>query len=405
MSLPELSVSDARRVLMARQGLMESPREKVDHKSLEELIRRLGFVQLDSISMVDRAHHMILHSRNETYKPQLLEDLHEKDRVLFEGWTHDASLIPTEFFPFWRVRFDRSLEAMRKRYKKRRGFDPEDHAEELIKRIQKEGPVMARDFKREDTGKTRGWWDWHPAKTTLEYLWRAGVLSITRRENFQKVYDLTENVIPARYLKKKPDVESYIDWACNEAFDRIGFGTAKDIRDFWFHLTPQEAKNWCNAALEQGDLIEVELNCPRTKETHKVLTRPETVESLADLPEPPKRMRALSPFDPVIRDRDRLERLFYCDYRIEVFVPAAKRKYGYYVFPLIEGDRIVGRVDMKYDKKMDALNVKGAWPEPGVKWGKARRTAFDAELERKRRFVGAEKTVFEKNWWHEEKPA
>lgn len=402
MSLPEISVRDARRMLMARQGLMDSPRQKIDPTGLQNLIDRLGFVQLDSISMVDRAHHMILHTRNETYRPQMLHDLHEKDRSLFEGWTHDASLIPTELFPWWRVRFDRGLKTMRERYRKRRGFDPEDHAADIISRIRAEGPVMARDFKREDTGKARGWWDWHPAKTTLEYLWRAGTLSITRRENFQKVYDLTENVIPARHLGEKPDAESYIDWACSAAFDRIGFGTPKDVRDYWFHVTPAEAKAWCDDGLAKGELIEVELRCPVKKEKHTVLTRPDTLVTLGDLPDAPGRMRALSPFDPVIRDRNRLQRLFNCDYRIEVFVPAAKRQYGYYVFPLLQGDKIVGRTDMKYDKKKDALVVKGAWPEPGVKWGKARQAAFEAELERKRRFVGAEKIEFEKNWWHGE---
>lgn len=402
MSLPIVSVADVRRTLMSRQGLLDQPRRKIDGAGLQQLINRLGFVQLDSISMVDRAHHMILHTRNENYRPPMLDQLLEKDRTLFEGWTHDASLIPTEFFPWWRVRFDRSLSAMQERYKKRRGFDPEDHAEDILSRIAREGPIMARDFKREDKGRQRGWWDWHPAKTTLEYLWRAGTLSITRRENFQKVYDLTENVIPAKHLGEKPDTESYIDWACAAAFDRIGFGTAKDVRDYWFHVTPDEAKAWCAKGLASGELIEVERRGRKNENSQTVLTRPETLDTVQSLPDAPKRMRALSPFDPVIRDRERLMRLFNCDYRIEVFVPAAKRKYGYYVFPLLQGDKIVGRIDMKYDKKTDALIVKGVWPEPGVKWSKARTAAFEAELERKRRFVGASAIEFEKNWWHGE---
>ena len=358
----------------------------------------MGFVQIDSIATVERAHHMILFARNETYRPDLLTHLLEKDRSLFENWTHDASIIPTRFFPFWRPRFQRESERLRRVYRDWHGQDFESHLAELVSHIKENGPVMARDFNHLRPETARGWWDWHPAKTALEFLWRTGRLAICRRQGFQKVYDLYENVIPAAHCQDDVDTQAFTDWVCWSAIDRLGIGTSGEISSFWDSISPAEAKTWCAQKVREGTLREVGVESSDNSTPRKAFARPELLERLDDIPEAPGRLRILSPFDPLIRDRKRLNRLFGFDYRIEIFVPAAKRKYGYYVFPLLEGERFIGRLEVKLDKTADALSVTSLWPEPNVTWGKTRQAALDSELERHRRFVGAARIRFESAW-------
>ena len=167
-------------------------------------------------------------------------------------------------------------------------------------------------------------------------------------------------------------------------------------------ITPVEAKVWVAEGIASGRLQEVEITCidgaPR-----KVVVWPATLETLANLPDPWPRMRVLSPFDPALRDRARAERLFGFHYRIEIFVPEPKRQYGYYVFPLMEGDRMVGRVDMSTSSASDTLKVAALWPERGVKWGKGRQTRFEAELDRVRRLACCERVTFADDWLRDPK--
>jgi len=400
-----LANRDARRLLLERQGLCRPPRRKLKAADLQALIEDLGYVQLDSISTVARAHHMILFARNETYRPKLLDRLLERERSLFENWTHDAAVIPTAFFPFWQHRFDREKEQLKARWQKWRREGFLDAMDEVLAHVQDKGPTRARDLTpgRDGEGGKKpaesAWWDWHPAKTALEYHWRCGALAVCRREGFQKVYDLTERVIPAAHRAPPPHPAAFRDWACREALARLGLASSGEIAAFWHLVTPKEAAVWCKAELAKGTIVEVSV-APAARgksdsgKPRPAFALPETLETLAGLPPAPPRIRALSPFDPVIRNRLRLERVFGFDYRIEVFVPAAKRRYGYYVFPLLEGERLIGRIDMKHDKAIDALKVSSLWLEPKVRLTTARQTRLDAELERQRRFIGADRVVF-----------
>lgn len=357
------------------------------------MIHDLGFVQVDSINTVARAHHMILLARNQTYKPKLLSRLLEQDRTLFEHWTHDASIIPTAFYPYWQHRFDRERVSLAEKWRKwhRRGF--EEVLDQVLNHVAMNGRTMARDLdqkaKEERRNKGAGWWDWNPEKTALEFHWRTGALSICRREGFQKVYNLTDRVIPERHRVDKPEETDFIDWACHAALTRLGVATSGELAAFWDLITPKEAAAWCVNALRAGEIQEIIIVSKDGNKPRKAFAFPDIESVLGSLPESPKRVRVLSPFDPLIRDRKRCERLFGFDYRIEVFVPEAKRRYGYYVFPLLEGDRFIGRVDMKHIREKDALVVNGLWMEPGVRLSMNRRAALDAELDRQRRFVGA----------------
>ena len=394
--LPQITNFQARRLFMLRQGLCDNPTKKQDKSSLLELIERMGFVQVDSINTVERAHHMILFSRNQTYRKENFSNLLEKDRTLFENWTHDASVIPTAFHPYWQHRFVRTEERLLERWHKWRREGFEENFEAVFKHVQINGPTMSRDLKAPSKGTEKkngqGWWDWHPSKTALEFLWRTGKLSVDRRVGFQKVYDITEKILPETMLSQDIDRESYINWSCRSAMDRLGFATAGELASFWDGIPTPEARSWCEAQLGQG-LIEVEVLSADGSKPRKVFTLEENLVQLEELEPTPKRVRVLSPFDPLIRDRKRTERLFDFHYRIEVFVPEHKRQYGYYVFPLLERERLIGRIDMK--RQDQSLVVKGLWLEPKVRASKGRLGAIEAELERIKKFVGVDGLRFE----------
>ena len=219
------------------------------------------------------------------------------------------------------------------------------------------------------------------------------------REGFKKRYDLTERVLEATLSDptNAPDVEGTIDWCCNGALDRLGFATHAEIAAFWAHVTTAEAKAWCIAALERADIIQVQVESADGS-TKPAFARPSLPDDVGLNAEPTGRLRVLSPFDPALRDRKRAARLFGFQYTVEMFVPEAKRKYGYYVFPLLERDRLVARVDMKAFRGRDCLHVKALWPEEGVKWTSARAKAFEAELHRMIDLAGVSKVTFEDGW-------
>jgi len=382
-----LSNAEARRIFLARQGLSAPPGRMLGKAGLLQLIHDIGFVQVDSIATVERAHHQILFSRNQTYRREHLAELLEEDGELFENWTHDASIIPSAFFRYWKHRFRREGETILERWRKWREPGFEEAFGETYERIASGGAVLSRDLKAEDH-KSGGWWNWHPNKTALEYLWRTGKVGIARRENFQKVYDLVERVLPPHHHAPDVDHDAFVDWACRSALERLGFATHGEIAAFWALISPEEAKAWVEAHRDELRLVSVEpADGGKPRASHAFAGFP---GSLGDIPEPPQRLRVLSPFDPLIRDRNRTERLFGYFYRIEVFVPEPKRQYGYYVFPLLEGDRLVGRIDMKADRKAGTLDVRRLWWEPKVRASAGRMERLEAELARLAKFTGVE---------------
>jgi uncharacterized protein YcaQ len=399
-SLPRVSNAVGRRLFLEKHGLSAPPKGSGKAADLCNLIDSLGFVQVDSINTVARAHHMILAARRPAYKEKNLKLLLERDRHLFEHWTHDASIIPTEFFPHWQLRFRRDREKLIGRWRNWRRDGFEAKFDEVLKQISNHGPVTSATVGEDEKRSSGGWWDWHPSKTALEFLWRTGELAVCRREGFRKVYDLTERVIPATHMENRHEEEATIDWAAHSALERLGFATHGEIAAFWDLITPQEAKAWCETALARGTVSEAEIE-NADGSIRKAYAFAETLATLDGLPEPPSRVRILSPFDPALRDRKRAERLFGFSYRIEIFVPEARRQYGYYVFPVLEGDRLIGRIDMKAQRNEARLHVRAYWPEPGIRLSKGRLSKFQAELERMARFSGCAGVSFEPYWLRE----
>ncbi|MEM6896736.1 MAG: crosslink repair DNA glycosylase YcaQ family protein, partial [Pseudomonadota bacterium] len=222
-------------------------------------------------------------------------------------------------------------------------------------------------------------WDWKPTKTALEYLWRTGDLGICHRKGFTKVYDLTERLIPPEHLNARTDENETLHWSAMAAMDRLGFATPSELAAFWDIFPKARLAQWADPVPEGLTPVNVE-SADGTQRA--ALIHADWEARLAALPAPSARLRILSPFDPALRDRKRVARLFGFDFRIEVFVPEEKRRYGYYVFPILEGTRLTGRIDLKADRAADTLRVQGYWPEPRVTLGAGRSARLMDELTR-----------------------
>ena len=397
MTLPRLTNTHARRVFLDHHALCDITSGPCQPDTLLTLIRRLGFVQVDSINTVGRAHDMILRARYPAYRTGDMDHLLEVDHTLFEHWTHDAAIIPTAFYPHWKLRFLRDAQTLRKRWKNWRRAGFEEKFVSILAQIDQNGPVSSKDVGKDETRKSGGWWDWHPSKTALEYLWRSGDLAVTKRVGFQKYYDLQNRVVPDEFLSPLPEHHETIAWCCAQALERLGFATPKELSAFWDTVTLQEAKDWCAAQLAAGELVEIEVE--NHDNTYRAsFARPDILDCAATAPPPPARVRILSPFDPALRDRNRAQRLFGFHYRIEVFVPAAKRQYGYYVFPILQCDRLIGRIDIKAHRDISTLKVTALWLESGVRPSKARLASLHADLNRMARFSGCDTVSYCDDW-------
>ena len=335
---------------------------------------------------------MTLFARNQTYRQNHLEAHHESGG-LFENWTHDASLIPSKFWLYWKHKFARDEIRLRQKFTRWQGEGFEKQIEGLRQRIEKDGVLRARDLEK-PKGQKLEMWQWHDGKAAMEFMWRTGQLAVPRREGFQKVYDLSERVIPQEHFERSVSHEEFIDWACRSALDRLGFGTAKDIAKYWDLISIAEVRDWLSTHGRQETKTIIVAPNDKSK-PREFIARLDIENLIVNLPKIPSRIRVLSPFDPVIRDRNRLSWLFGFDYTIEIYVPPEKRKYGYYVFPLLEKDKLIGRIDFQARRAENCLFVKQIWLEPKVRWSQAKQDKLHAELIRQARLCSVKDIIFD----------
>ncbi len=362
------------------------------------MVRRLGFVQVDAVSAVERAQHQILFSRNQRYRQSWLDHRVESARTLFENWTHDAAILPSEYFPYWRHCFDRFRRfEVHPGYKRYFSGVSREEIDRVFRRIRKEGALKPRDF---DPEKAR--FDWAGvdgsagfpiptvAKVAMEWLWRTGKVAVTRRESRQKVYDLAERVLPEAHHTHRVSRREAIDWVCRQALTRLGAGTPAQIAKFFLFASTEEATRWCEQGLGD-DLVKVRVeHADRGSSPGAVYAIESQLASIESAPAAPRRLRLLSPFDPLIHDRQRTLRVFGFDYALEIFVPPKKRKYGYYVLPILEGERFTGRIDVKADRKKGILRVIALYWEPRIEVTPRRRAQLERELSKLASFCGVE---------------
>jgi len=369
---------DARRLWLWSHGLAHTPTGPVDTIGM---IRQLGFVQIDTIRNVTRAHHHILWTRNQNYREANLWPL-LRNRALFEHFTHDASLIPVEVLPMWDMRF-RRLGAHVARNEWYRSGLAKAQIRQIRERIAAEGPLSTHAFDSKIDG-PREMWARPPHKKALDQMWYAGELATSHRENFTKFYDLGTRVFPPHLRNAALSETDQISALCSQAMGRLCMATAGEVQRFWQAATLPEVRTW---VAQQRDLVTIDVE-GADGTTTQALAPADIEMRLAQAPAPTSRLRIINPFDPAIRDRARLSRLFGFDYRNEMFVPKAKRIWGYYVYPLLEGDRFVGRIEIKADRAAGWMRVTGFWGEPRVKWGPARLEKLNGELGRFARLAG-----------------
>ncbi|MDP2875420.1 MAG: crosslink repair DNA glycosylase YcaQ family protein [Holophaga sp.] len=385
--------SAARRLFLGAQGLLADPKRRATKAELLKTIQGMGFVQVDTINVAGRAHDLTLFSRLEGYRPTQLASLLEKDRSLFEGWTHDASVIPSVWYPQWKPRFRRDKPRIEAHpwWRNLLGEEASTVCSQVLERITTEGPLGSADFEHPEK---RGlWWGWKPQKAALDYLWRTGRLGVAGRVNFQKRYDLVERLFPGIDQRAEPAPDEHLEWVCSTAAERLLVFTAKELAAFWSALDAAEVRPWCHLAIREGRILPALIEAMDGAEPQAGFVVQDWEKRLANSPEGTPAIRLLSPFDPVVRDRARALRRFGFDYRFEAFVPEPKRVYGYFVFPLLEGEELVGRIDLKLHRNLGYLEVRGLWWEFGIRATKARMKKLNAALEGMAGFLGAKEIV------------
>lgn len=394
-ALPIVTAHEARILLLDGQGLLIDPARRAGPAAVQKIVEQLGFVQVDSIQKIERAHHLILGARLDDYRADHLERATFKHRGLFEHWTHDASLIPTQWFHHWKPRFVKTDARLRKSrwFTHRLGVTPEETLARVRARITNEGPLRTSDFERTVDKPATGWWDWTPEKAALEFLWHTGHLAIHGRDRFQKIYDLTERVFPRHHSLDSPDEAMHIEWACRSALERLGVATPGELAGFWNAITIAQATTWCKNESVRQSILEVQVESSSKDKPRKAFALLDWRKRVRRAKEAPDRTRLLAPFDPIIRDRKRALRLFDFDYTFEAFVPAAKRKYGYYVLPILEGEKLVGRLDPSHDRDQRSLVVAKVWWEKGIKPTESRKQKLRAALDVLAKQIGADKVV------------
>lgn len=388
----EINNATARRYWLHCQGLDCAPSGDASHTALLETIEQLGMVQLDPLAPVARAHHHILWTRHSAYRPRHFDTLLERQRSVFEHFTHDAAILPMSLWPCW----ERARTRRAERYA-RGDFWRSKHAEPLqetvLDRIRDQGPMCSRDFDVKATGKADKSvhaWARPPHKQVLERLWFAGTLAVSHRRRFHKHYDLAERVVPASVLKTRMSDTAQTDTLCTMALQRLGMANLGELQRFWEACTREEVQTWIQQNPKKWTTVRVE---DAEGNWHEAIAPADIESRLDQLGSPPPRARILNPFDPLVRDRARLRRLFGFEFRIEIYVPANKRRYGYYVFPVIEGTRFIGRIEVRANRDADRLEILGWWPEPGVQMSRSRIERVDAELVRLARLAAVSHTA------------
>jgi uncharacterized protein YcaQ len=376
-------IESARRLFLHAQGLLDDPARRADAGSVYRLVERLGFVQIDSIRIVERAHHLILAARLDGYRPQHLQRLLEDDRRLFEHWTHDAAAIPSTWFPHWRCRFDRHRTHILGRawWLERLGDDHEKMLAHVRERIAREGPLQSKDFEHDRQGASGGWWGWKPQKAALEYLWHTGELGIARRVHFQKVYDLVERILPDVAPLPATDPEAHTDWACRSALDRLGIASARELCGFWRALDLETTQRWCDAALARGEIVAVTLRADGMRDQ----TAYAPARLAATAAPRARRSRTLARAGALRSDPSRPQaHPAALRFRLHVrgLRARSQTRYGYYVLPILENDRLVGRLDPAPRRAGKSIRARKIWWEEGVRPTRARRAGVEAALER-----------------------
>ncbi|MBT3996548.1 MAG: winged helix-turn-helix domain-containing protein [Chloroflexi bacterium] len=348
-----LSKQDAKRIAIRAQRLAgERPDKAIVIDDVQRSIRAMNLLQIDSVNVCVRSHYMPLFSRLGIYDQNLLDELVYDKKSVFETWAHAACFVPVEDHRLFRPRMaaQKPRRHVAEIMQERPGY-----LEDVLEQVRDRGLLTASDL--DDAGKRSGpWWGYTIGKVAAEWHFAVGALSIGDRRNFARYYDLTERVVPAEHLNGvTPTTEEAHREMMLMAVTAHGIGTAEDFADY-YHLKNGDAKKRLAELVETGMIQQLGV-----EGWDNIAFAPLTIEST----EPTHARALLTPFDPLVWNRDRIDRIFDFFYRIEIYVPEKKRQYGYYVYPFVLGEDLVARVDLKADRHKGVLRVQSAFVEDG----------------------------------------
>lgn len=362
MALPQLTLSAARHLHLAAQGLLKKPRRRARPADILTTIKRMSLLQIDTINIVARSPYLVLFSRLGPYSPDWLDNALRQGELM-EYWAHEACFLPRSDFALVRHRM-LAPDKMGWKYRQAWMQEHADEIEELIAHIQEKGPVRSADFEHPHKG-TSGWWEWKPHKRHLEGLFTAGKVMVVERRNFQRVYDLTHRVMP-----EWDDSRDMLTQAAAEAImlensaRSLGIFRPQWLADYYRLRQPTLApllERW--QAQQQVVRVEVETLGEMWLHADLLPLLNEAQEGKLTA----THSAVLSPFDPVVWDRKRAEQLFNFSYRLECYTPAPKRQYGYFVLPLLHRGQLVGRMDAKMHRKTGELQIIALYLEEGIR--------------------------------------
>ena len=365
LSTQFLTLDEARKIALLAQGVLTPIRSGKAVNATLDVIRRLGYVQIDTISVVARAHLHTLWNRNPRFKSGMLDRLMAEQKI-FEYWSHAAAYLPMEDYRY-------SLPRMHAERSNKGHWHEKNPTlmKTVIGRIKNEGPLMARDFEDTAPGK-KAMWEWKPAKYALEQLFMEGRIMAIRRDGFNKVYDLAERVLPEEVDTTMPTRSEFARHLVTRFLNSHGIGRLPEVghlRKGWGAAIKQAATELLQEKIIEGVLI-----------NGKPWLMDVSASSLLDRPLPRSRVRILSPFDNLVIHRKRLLDLFDFDYQIECYVPAAKRRFGYFALPILWQGRLVARADIKAHRDCQTLEVRGLLAEARLKKPQAFAEALASEL-------------------------
>lgn len=347
-----ISFKDARKIALHAQRVSKPAIGGRAIDATESVIQHLGYIQIDTISVIERAHHHTLWNRNPRYKHSQLDQL-LKQRKIFEYWSHAAAYLPMENYRMCLPNMESVKDGGKLWFK----ADPK-LKKEALKRIEAEGPLQSKDFGND--GKTNlSMWEWKPAKYALETLFMEGELMVTRRDKFQKVYDLRERVLPANIDITTPSPREFSELLVDRYLRAHGFGNVAEI-SYLRKGAKKELESALSDLHEDGKLIVLKIG------DSEYYAQPDILDSLSK-PLSRSKAKILSPFDNLVIQRKRMLHLFDFDYQIECYVPEKKRKFGYFSLPILWDAQFVGRVDCKADRKSETFIVKNLALEPNIK--------------------------------------
>lgn len=397
-------------LFLERQHLDRPRHRRLTARAAVAFASDTGGIQLDSINVVDRAHYLTLWSRFGPYDKAAFDRLAYRRRVLFEYWAHAACLVPADHFPSWRWVMNGYADRPRYRSWALWAKKNQKIVRAVEQAIHERGPLANADFERPHKRKSAGWWDLKPAAHALDYLWMSGRALVHSRKHFQKRFDLAERVLPSAMGVAPLAEEAFARWHVRLSLHAMGAATEADLRGYltFPSFTIAERRRVLAEMQAAGDVVEVEVDGPPRKAGARWLALKEDLPALARAGRrrTPRGTTILSPFDSLLWYRDRVKRLFGFDYKIQVYVPVAQRRHGYYLMPIVHAGQLIGRLDAKAWREERRLEVKtiafepwfaaGAAP-PAASWGRVDRDAALAGLGEAlgslARFVGADRVT------------